>query len=98
MIKIRGLGPLGPRACRLEASFADLRELAPVRLVLIVGFCDLGELASNSQDSELGATQFELGRVNDGECVRNKLYGIKHTKQIRHTTSEPLPCGPATTY
>ena len=32
MIKIRGLGP---RPCRLEASFADLRELAPVRLVLL---------------------------------------------------------------
>ena len=65
------------------------------------GFCDLGELASNSQDSDLGATRFELGRVNDGECVRNRLYGIKYTeniKQIRHTTSEPLPCGPATTY
>ena len=29
------------------------------------------------------------------------VYGIKYTesiKQIRHTTSEPLPCGPATTY
>ena len=29
------------------------------------------------------------------------VYGIKYTesiKQIRHTTSEPLLCGPATTY
>ena len=59
----------------------------------------MGELASNSQDSDLGATGFELGRLNDCECVRNRLYGIKYTeniKQIRHTTSEPLPCGPAT--
>ena len=49
----------------------------------------------------MGAARFELGRVNDCECVRNTLYGIKYTeniKQIRHTTSEPLPCGPATTY
>ena len=47
------------------------------------GFCDLGELASNSQDSDLGATRFELGRVNDCECVRNKLYGIKlHIRRI----------------
>ena len=63
------------------------------------GFWDMGELASNSQDSDLGATGFELGRLNDCECVRNRLYGIKYTeniKQIRHTTSEPLPCGPAT--
>ena len=29
------------------------------------------------------------------------ILGIKYTesiKQIRHTASEPLPCGPATTY
>ena len=34
-------------------------------------------------------------------CLRNRLYGIKYKeniKRIRHTTSEPLPCGPATTY
>ena len=68
------------------------------------GFCafaDVSEFASNSQDSDLGRTRFELGRVSGCECVRNRLYGIKYTeniKQIRHTTSEPLPCGPATTY
>ena len=38
---------------------------------------------SVSQDSDLGATRFELGRVNDCECVRNKLYGIKlHIRRI----------------
>ena len=64
-----------------------------------------GWVAPKSESCELNANSLKSakrgGKVNDCECVQNRLYGIKYTeniKQMRHTTSEPLPCGPATTY